>query len=76
MTVSALIKLKSQDTSGERKIAIHESKIVYSYWASEPRGLKLSGAWWKERNAESMLALRIIRENNEWDGYWENLKAA
>ncbi len=38
--------------------------------------LKLSGAWWKERNAENMLALRIIRENNDWDGYWENLKAA
>ncbi len=38
--------------------------------------LKLAGAWWKERNAENMLALRIIRENNEWDGYWENRKAA
>lgn len=38
--------------------------------------LKLAGAWWKQRNAENMLALRIIRENNEWDGYWENLKAA
>ena len=38
--------------------------------------LKLSGAWWKEKNAENMLALRILRENNEWDSYWENLKAA
>jgi hypothetical protein len=38
--------------------------------------LKLSGAWWKVNNAENMLALRIFRENNEWNGYWENLKAA
>lgn len=38
--------------------------------------LKLSGAWWKEKNAENMLALRILRENNGWDAYWENKKAA
>jgi hypothetical protein len=38
--------------------------------------LKISGAWWKENNAENMLALRIIRENGEWDQYWENNKAA
>lgn len=38
--------------------------------------LKLSGAWWKEKNAEHMLALRIIRENGEWDKYWEYSKAA
>ncbi len=38
--------------------------------------LKLSGAWWKENNAENMLALRIIRENDDWDEYWENKKAA
>jgi len=38
--------------------------------------LKLSGAWWKEKNAENMLALRILRENNGWDAYWENKRAA
>lgn len=38
--------------------------------------LKLAGAWWKEENAENMLALRILRENNEWDKYWQDLKAA
>ena len=38
--------------------------------------LKISGAWWKENNAENMLALRIIRENGAWDQYWENNKAA
>lgn len=38
--------------------------------------LKISGAWWKENNAENMLALRIIRENDAWDQYWESNKAA
>lgn len=38
--------------------------------------LKLSGAWWSEKNAENMLALRIIRQNDDWDEYWEDNKAA
>ena len=32
--------------------------------------LKLAGAWWKEENAGSMIALRVVRANNEWDAYW------
>ena len=38
--------------------------------------LKLSGAWWSEKNAENMFALRIIRQNDDWDKYWEDNKAA
>jgi len=34
--------------------------------------LKLAGAWWKEDNAAKMLALRIVRANNEWEAYWQN----
>lgn len=32
--------------------------------------LKISGAWWLHENADSMLALRTIRANNDWDKYW------
>lgn len=32
--------------------------------------LKLAGAWWTEENAASMMALRVVRANNEWDAYW------
>lgn len=32
--------------------------------------LKLPGAWWKIKNAASMIALRIMRANNEWKEYW------
>ncbi|MCP3678837.1 MAG: hypothetical protein GY782_00480 [Gammaproteobacteria bacterium] len=35
--------------------------------------LKISGAWWKIENARKMLALRILRANNDWNKYWSNL---
>lgn len=38
--------------------------------------LKLSGAWWKRNNLKHMVALRIIRANQQWDDYWDSVKAA
>lgn len=38
--------------------------------------LKLSGAWWKEENAEEMLALRTLRASGEWESYWADLRQA
>jgi Uncharacterised protein family (UPF0236) len=38
--------------------------------------LKLPGAWWKADNVEPMLALRIVRANEDWDKYWGQLAAA
>lgn len=35
--------------------------------------LKRSGAWWKEANAENMLALRSRRASGEWQSYWDTL---
>jgi hypothetical protein len=35
--------------------------------------LKLAGAWWKIDNAAKMLALRVIRANNDWNAYWSGL---
>lgn len=37
--------------------------------------LKLAGAWWLEDNADSMLALRINRANDQWDQYWMAIAA-
>ena len=34
--------------------------------------LKIAGAWWKQDNAEKMLALRVVRANNDWEAYWQN----
>jgi len=33
--------------------------------------LKIAGAWWLEKNAERMLALRTARANNQWESYWK-----
>lgn len=37
--------------------------------------LKIAGAWWKEENARSMLALRVLRANNGWNSYWSSLSS-
>ena len=29
--------------------------------------LKIARAWWKEDNAEKMLALRVVRAKNDWE---------
>lgn len=35
--------------------------------------LKRPGAWWRPENAGYMLALRVLRANNDWDLYWDKL---
>lgn len=35
--------------------------------------LKLPGAWWKMDNAKAMIGLRLLRANNCWEEYWDNL---
>ena len=39
-------------------------------WVFQDR-LKLSGAWWKPDNLQKMMALRLVRANNQWESYWE-----
>jgi hypothetical protein len=34
--------------------------------------LKLSGCWWKESNAHSILNLRVARANHLWNSYWSS----
>lgn len=36
--------------------------------------LKISGAWWKEENAEKMLRLRALRASGGWQSYWDKLR--
>ncbi|MCP4197268.1 MAG: ISKra4 family transposase [Proteobacteria bacterium] len=33
--------------------------------------LDIAGAWWKEDNANDMLALRALRQNGYWEDYWK-----
>ena len=32
--------------------------------------MKIAGAWWREKNAQRMLGLRIARANHCWERYW------
>jgi hypothetical protein len=32
--------------------------------------LKIAGAWWREKNAQRMLGLRVARANGCWEHYW------
>ncbi len=35
--------------------------------------LKRPGSWWSVENAWAMLALRVLRENQDWSSYWLDL---
>ena len=35
--------------------------------------LKRAGTWWSPASIDSMLALRLYRANQRWDGYWEEV---
>ncbi len=35
--------------------------------------LKRSGSWWSVKQAEAMLALRVLRTNQDWHSYWASL---
>ena len=60
----------------ERGLPIGSGEVEGGHrWVIQKR-LKLSGAWWKEENAEKMLALRTLRANDEWQSYWDDLRQA
>lgn len=35
--------------------------------------LKKAGAWWYQQHAQSMLALRVVRANGDWNHYWNSM---
>jgi hypothetical protein len=60
----------------ERGLPIGSGEVEGGHrWIIQKR-LKLSGAWWKEDNAEKMLALRVVRANEEWQSYWDEVRQA
>ena len=58
----------------EHKLPIGSGKVEGGHRHVIQSRLKISGAWWLEENANSMLALRTNRINNEWGGYWEKVQ--
>jgi len=63
-------------TALEKGLPIGSGEVEGGHrWIIQKR-LKLSGAWWKEENAEKMLALRVVRANDEWQSYWDEVRQA
>lgn len=54
----------------EADLPIGSGEIESAHRYIIQKRLKLSGAWWKEENADNMLALRTLRANGGWNGYW------
>jgi len=65
------------DYAGARKanLPIGSGEIESGHRHVIQQRLKLSGAWWRERNAEAMLSLRVCRANQTWLPYWTNFAA-
>lgn len=60
----------------EKGLPIGSGEIESAHRYVIQRRLKLPGAWWKAENVEPMLALRVVRANEDWDTYWGQLAAA
>ena len=60
----------------EKGLPIGSGEIESAHRYVIQQRLKLPGAWWKADNVEPMLALRVVRANEDWAKYWENLAAA
>lgn len=61
----------------ERGLPIGSGEIESAHRYIVQQRLKRPGAWWREDNAEHMLALRLNRANRQWNNYWaSNLKQA
>ena len=55
----------------EQGLPIGSGEIESAHRYVVQRRMKIAGAWWKEDNAQAMLALRICRFNGLWDEYWQ-----
>jgi uncharacterized protein UPF0236 len=60
----------------EKGLPIGSGEIESAHRYVIQQRLKLPGAWWKASNVEPMLALRVVRANEDWEKYWGNLAAA
>lgn len=63
-------------TAIENNLPIGSGEIESAHRYVIQERLKLPGAWWKAANADSMLALRVLRANEQWDDYWQQAQAA
>jgi hypothetical protein len=59
----------------EKGLPIGSGEIESGHRSVIQKRMKIPGAWWREDNAENMLALRSLRANGDWQDYWDQLAA-
>ena len=57
--------------SAELPIGSGEIESAHRYVILER--LDIAGAWWTVEKAEHLMALRVLRENDGWNEYWQQL---
>ena len=57
----------------EKNLPIGSGEIERAHRYIIQQRLKRSGSWWTVPRAQDMLALRVLRENRDWNAYWDNL---
>ena len=74
----ATIKVTCPDykTAIEKGLPIGSGEIESAHRYVIQKRLKLPGAWWITDNVVSMLRLRVVRANNDWQEYWSSSVAA
>ena len=60
----------------EKELPIGSGKVESGHRTVLQHRLKIPGAWWKTENIEKMSALLVIRENEDWDDYWQSQQSA
>src|ERR1700722_14250548 len=55
------------------ELPIGSGEVESAHRSLIQKRLKIPGAWWTAGNAQSMVSLRTLRANNQWDAYWNSL---
>jgi hypothetical protein len=55
------------------KLPIGSGEIESAHRYVIQQRLKRAGSWWAIDNAKAMLALRVLRINQDWTAYWREL---
>jgi len=55
------------------QLPIGSGEIESAHRSVIQQRLKRAGSWWSVEKAEAMLALRVLRANQDWHAYWSKL---
>ena len=56
---------------GKEGLPIGSGEVDRAHSSVIQERLKITGAWWKHDYAHTMLALRTLRANGNWDQPWQ-----